>query len=225
MNITKIIQARANRESRLQRPFLNFFEQAQLSTGAGELILENHVDQKIIILVERSVVISMVTAIEVYFRDILNFIFQNCNTDFFLPHLKHIHPEKYEIKELIDFYNHKFHPLELISASQSFQNADQIDRVFSKFLPQGKFWNNILKTKARLKDQPENEVTFDHEMLMALIRTFNLRHELVHDPARRSFFNEEIQNDLYATTSIIFGADILLSQIIEKNGDSSLAKE
>ena len=134
MHIKQVLQARANRRTRFERPFSNFFEIFQQCIDAGELILTGSVDPKVSTLIERSVVISTVTAMEVYYRDILDFIFRYCAPTFFEPHLKQLFPEKFDIADLLEVYHHQVHPLELVSAAQSFQNADRIDKVFSKFL-------------------------------------------------------------------------------------------
>ena len=52
-----------------------------------------------------------------------------------------------------------------------------------------------------------------------------MRHELVHDPARRSFFNESTLADLHATASMVFGSDVVLSQVIQANRDPTLDNE
>lgn len=109
MDIKQLLQARANRKTRLGRPFTNFYESIHQSIAAGELIVNGSLDPKIISLVERSAVISAVTAIEVYYRDLLDFIFHYCNPSFFEPHLKQLFPEKLDITELLDAFRHNIH--------------------------------------------------------------------------------------------------------------------
>jgi hypothetical protein len=72
MDIKQVLQARANRRTRVGRPFSNFFENVQQCIAAGELILSGSIDPMFTTLIERSAVISSVTAIEVYYRDILD---------------------------------------------------------------------------------------------------------------------------------------------------------
>ncbi len=225
MNIRQILQARANRKTRIERPFSNFYETVNQCTSAGELIVSGSLDPKITALVERSAVISTVTAIEIYYRDILDFIFRYCTPEFFEPHLKHLFPEKFDIGDLLEVYRHSLHPLELVSAAQSFQNADRIDKTFSRFLNNRGLWNSIFQLNVRLKDNPTSESSFSHNELDALKRVFDLRHELVHDPARRAFFTEKTLEDLWTSTHLIFGSDIVLSQIIQANRDPELNNE
>lgn len=225
MDIKQVLQARANRRTRVERPFANFFEMVQQCIAAGDLILSGSIDPKVTTLIERSAVISTVTAIEVYYRDILDFIFRYCTPTFFEPHIKQLFPEKFDISDLLEVYRHQVHPLELVSAAQSFQNADRIDKVFSKFLSRGGLWENVLQLQVRVKDDPATESSFTRDELVALRRVFDLRHELVHDPARRSFFTEQTVEDLWAATHMIFGSDIVLTQVIQANRDPALAND
>jgi len=225
MDIRQILQSRANRKTRIDRPFSNFFETVQQCTSAGELIVSGSLDPKITGLVERSAVISTVTAIEVYYRGIIDFIFRYCTPAFFEPHLKHLFPEKFEISDLLDAYRHNLHPLELVSAAQSFQNADRIDKTFAKFLNNQGLWKSVFQLQVRLKDKPSTECSFSHEELVALKRIFDLRHELVHDPARRAFFTEKTLEDIWASAHLVFGSDIVLSEAIQANRDPALDNE
>lgn len=225
MDIKQVLQARANRKTRIERPFSNFYETIQQCTSAGELIVSGSLDPKITGLVERSAVISTVTAIEVYYRDILDFIFRYCAPSFFDPHLKQLFLEKFDIGDLLEVYRHNLHPLELVSASQSFQNAERIDKTFTKFLNNQGLWKSVFQLKVRLKDKPTTEGFFSHDELVALKRVFDLRHELVHDPARRAFFTEKTLEDIWASAHLIFGSDIVLSQAIQANRDPTLSNE
>jgi hypothetical protein len=225
MDIKQVMQARANRKTRIQRPFKNFFDLVQQCTAAGDLIVSGAMDPRVTTLIERSAVISTVTAIEVYYRDILDFIFRYCKPAFFEPHLKHLFPEKFDIADLLDIYRHKVHPLELVTAAQSFQNVDRIDRIFSRLLEKGGLWENVFNLQVRVKDEVGTESSFDREELVALKRVFDLRHELVHNPARRSFFTQETLEDLWAAIHMVAGSDIVLTQAIRANRDPALDSE
>lgn len=225
MDIRQLLQARANRKTRIERPFSNLFETVQQCTSAGELIVSGSLDPKITGLVERSAVISTVTAIEVYYRDILDFIFRYCTPAFFEPHLKHLFPEKFDIGDLLEVYRHNLHPLELVSGAQSFQNAERIDKTFAKFLNNQGLWKSVFQLQVRLKDKPATESSFSHDELVALKRIFDLRHELVHDPARRAFFTGKTLEDIWASAHLVFGSDIVLSQAIQANRDPALDNE
>lgn len=221
MDHRQILQSRTNRGTRLARPYDNFFETFEQCVKAGEAILNGSFAPEFTPLMERSVVISAVTAIEVYYRDILDSIFKYCSPDYYEPKLKQLHPDKYDISDLLAIYRHQIHPLELIASSLSFQNIDKIDRVFSKFVEKG-FWETVLKLQARVKDKPEDTATWTKEDFQGLKATFDLRHELVHDPARRSFLNEPIIDNLWKSAHMVFGSDLILTQTMVANRDPSL---
>lgn len=225
MDIKQVLQARANRRTRAGRPFTNFFEMAQQCIAAGDMILIDAIDPKIKTLMERSTVISLVTAIEVYYRDILDFIFRDCAPSYFEPKLKKLFPEKYDISEILEIYRHSVHPLELVSAAQSFQNIDRIDKVFSPFLSSGGLWDTVFRLRVRVKNNPDRESSFQREDLAALKRIFDLRHELVHNPARCSFFTEQTLEDIWTSVHMIAGSDMVLTRVIRVNRDVALEKE
>jgi len=222
VKVSQLLQARANRETRLGTPLVNFVKTIVQCASAGELMLSGAIDPKIATLVERSAVISTVTAVEVYYRDTLNLIFRNCDPAFFEPHLKQLFPEKFDISELIEIYRHRIHPLELILSAQSFQNLDRIDQVFSRFLSGG-LLGNIVGLSIRRKGDPGEGATLTQDDLAAVKCIFALRHELVHDPALHSFFIEKTLNDIWSTGAMVLSSDIMLMKGIKDNRDPELS--
>ena len=220
----KLIQARANRRSRAGKPFTTFFEAIKQATGAADAIVSGAFAPEFTPLMERAVVICTVTAVEVYFRDMLDAFFRFCSPDFFRPKLKFLHPDKYEIDDLLAVYEHRIHPLELVSWGQSFQNIQRIDRVFSKLLGSS-FWTEVLSMQVRVAEKPETQTSFDHSGLEALQRVFNLRHELVHDPAKSCFLTAEIRDDIWSCAFMVFGADIVLMRLLQEHADPSVSSD
>ena len=221
MDHHQILQSRANRSTRLARPFQNFHETFDQCVKAGEAILAGDFSPEFTPLMERSVVISAVTAIEIYYRDILDSVFKYCAPDYFEPTLKQLHPEKYDITDIVEMYRHGIHPLELVASSQSFQNVDKIERVFSKFLRSG-LWDSVYKLQVRLREKPANIVIWSKDDYHGLKQTFELRHELVHDPARRSFLTESVIEDLEKAAHMLFGSDVVITQAMVANRDPAL---
>ena len=74
-DIQQILRARTNRRGRLAIPINNFRESINQCIVGGETVLGGSVDVNVRALVERAAVISTVTAVEVYFRYILELIF------------------------------------------------------------------------------------------------------------------------------------------------------
>lgn len=223
MDIERILQARANRKTRSGRPFIVFQASFSQCLDAGHSVLAD-AKSKHAKLLERAVVISMVSAIEVYYKDVLDGIFRLCSPAFFEPHLKRIHPSKYDISELIEFYRKRVHPLELIAANQSFQNSGSIDSVFSKFLGKS-LWSAVIGMQVRVKDDPQTEETFEPYLLTDLKSLFALRHELVHDPSQDTVFSQAIVNQIASSGFLTFGSDVVLMQMIHENLDPEIEQD
>jgi hypothetical protein len=224
MNYKQIFQARENRKTRLARPFKNFFEMFDQCTKAGESILKDGATYEFTHLLERSVVISTVTAIEVYYRDMFDYIFRYCSPAFFEPKLKLLHSEKYDIQDLLSVYQNKIHPLELVTAAQSFQNVDRIEKVFSKFLDKG-LWASVMSLQVRPTDNPDNVAKWNNDDFSGLKAIFELRHELVHDPARRLFLTEDVVVKLWQSAHMVFGSDFVLCEMLKENMDPTILDE
>ena len=222
-NFDEVVSNREIRALRHSRPYQNLREAADQCKGAGKDLLDNATVGAHSTLLERSVVITFVTHVEVYFRDMLDAIFRHCDPDFFVPKLKHIHGVKYDIEELIHIYKRRIHPLELVSSDTSFQNAEKIDKVFSKFLGKS-VWGEAISLKIRLKDQPEAEVCFEPEYLDSLKRIFVLRHELVHNPRQDFTLDEKVLSDLDNADGLLLAVDVVLCRILTEHADPELTK-
>ncbi len=189
-------------------------------------MLKREFPQQFSLLLERSIVITAVTAIEVYYRDMLDAMFRHCTPEFLEPKLKHLHSEKYDIIDILDIYRHRIHPVELITSNQSFQNIERIDKVFSNFTD-GNFWKIVLNLEVSLDPdfKAENILVLKNEDFKGLQDIFNLRHELVHDPARKAFFTYEILQNLEKSQAMVFVSDIVLVRIIENNKRTDFDKK
>jgi hypothetical protein len=127
MEIERILLARDSRKARSGAPYKVFDVSISECIEAGKFVLDTSTSKHVKLL-ERSMVITTVSAIEAYYKDVLDGIFRVCSPDFFEPILR------YDISDLVEMHRKRVHPLELIAANQSFQNAEVIDAVFSKFL-------------------------------------------------------------------------------------------
>ena len=112
--------------------------------------------------------------------------------------------------------------LELISANQSFQNIESIDAVFSKFLKKS-LWGKVIGMQVRIKDHPDNVSAFEASDLDGLSKVFNIRHELVHNPnSKEKIITEEFVNLLQISHYMVFGSNIVITEMINTNMDKSL---
>lgn len=220
MDIKSFLENRVERKTAVGKPFGVFEMATRKCYEAVDYMLVSQKDQHAQLL-ERAVVVSMVSAIEVYCKDTLDLIFKYCDPVFFEPFLKQIHPRKYDISELVDFYRHRVHPLELISANQSFQNAEAIDAIFGKFLGKS-LWGSVFGMRLRVKDDPETELELQAFMLDELKQVFALRHKLVHYPTSKPLNLKEIAYQIQLVTVFFMGVDIVLTEMMLKNKDPEL---
>ena len=223
MNIERILQTRTSRKTRGGHP-LNIFRESFNEIKAACLAIENNELPKFSHLLERSAIISLVTSIEVYYRDMLDGVFRHCKHSFFSPLVKHFCKTKYDIDDLIVFHEKQIHPLELVASQLNFQNIEAIDAVFSKVIGRG-FFSSLLDLRIRVRGKPETESGFVPADLDALKRVFAVRHEIVHSPAHQcSYLNKTLVEDIDRVGWVIYGSDTLLMKVINDNLDDEVAE-
>ena len=221
-DFNQVISNREIRALRHSRPYENLRDAVDQCQQAGRDLL-NESDNSRRKLIERSVIVTFVTHVEVYFKDMLDAIFRQCDPNFFMPKLRHIHNNKYDIEDLIEIYERQIHPLELISSDASFQNTDKIDKVFSQFLGKS-VWGEAIKLEIRLKNKPDTVVRFEAEYLGCLQRVFSLRHELVHNPRRDFILTDDIMTDVSNADGLLLAVDIVLCRMLAERIDPRLKK-
>lgn len=223
MDITKIRDNRAARESRQSRPISAFMDLFNATHNALEEVTSAGLSQETQIAILKSHLINTVTAVEVYYRDMLDSIFKLCEPDSFNDKLKKLHDRNYKIDDLVGLYVHQVHPLELIADNLSFQNIDSIERVYSHIIGT-RFWKEIRNVKWRLKESPENEYEASHDDIAALKSVFELRHQLIHNPSSNFLVSREtISDNLNSVLAVVMASDLVISQHITSNLDPELA--
>lgn len=224
MRIQEIKQYRSNRAERGAEPIKNFCNIGIECSTASNQLLENNYQSEFSHLIERSIVISFISAVEVYYKDIVDTIFKLCNPEFIKEPLKHIHQNKYDINDLIDLHVNMIHPCELVTNGLSFQNTESIERVFSKFLKKG-FWSSLNGMKFRFKDTPKKIATYEDKYLQSLKYLFNLRHELIHDAAKRKFIDSDLIKHIDNASLCVIFSNIILLKMINENLDPELKRK
>jgi hypothetical protein len=221
MKFDDILVAINTKKERTGRPFRNFNNSIQELLNAIEYIKSN-ANLPITDLLTRSIVITAVTAVEVFYKDTLDQIFRVCDPVYYKPILKEIHKDKYDIDDLILFYEKGIHPLELISINQSFQNIEVIEAIFSKFL-QKKLFKTVLELQVRLSEEQDNIVTFSDKLINSMNSLFKLRHELVHGPGKKMKYDLDILFDLITDTQLfVFGTEIIIINNMNNHIDKNI---
>lgn len=225
VDIDRIVKYRQNRKSPSGAPLRAFYAQFDPWINGANEVKQLSVSPSTKWLIERSLVISGVTAIEVYFRDMLDVIFRTCRADIFAPKLRELHKEKYDIDEVVEIYQKQINPCELVLAGLSFQRMDTIEKVFSTLINKP-FWKSIVPVQIRLADDHTKQFEVTDRHIKSLRSLLGLRHELVHDPDKHKHrLTEEEISWLYDAGLLMFACDIVLSQFIEANIDPELKSQ
>lgn len=216
MDFEDILKARDNRNSRIGAPIKTLFEYFTECEKCIEF-LKTTEDMSINKFLLRSLVISTVTSIEVYYKDMLDYVFRVCDPVFFKPLLKDLHKTKYDIDELVSMYEKQIHPCELIALNQSFQNIETIDAVFKKILGSS-LYEKVFNLQIRIKNDPSTETRFDKELLKSLEELFTLRHELVHNPNNKLDVSlDKVEKLITNSCFFVLGTDIVLTNFYEEH--------
>jgi len=224
MDIRKIVTNSKARKSRNNRPIKAFVDLYDSTDLALKEITALSVSEATYETLLKSHIINTVTAVEVYYRDILDSIFRLCKPESFTNKLKQLHDRSYKIDELIEMYIHRIHPLELISNNLNFQNTQNIEKVFTILLGKS-FFKELKTTKWRLSKSPENEYEISHADIEALQELFDERHKLIHNPHKHfSLKKELILEKIDTALGIIIASDIVISNFINENIDPELTK-
>ncbi|MEZ9337200.1 hypothetical protein AB4176_04885 [Vibrio splendidus] len=99
MNINKINKNIAAKNSRNPRPFATFFDISESTSKAMAEVSSLSVSDETLVTLKNNQIINMVTAVEVYFRDMLDAIFKMCERESFEGKLKKLHDKTDTPKE------------------------------------------------------------------------------------------------------------------------------
>lgn len=224
MNIEQILRSREIRSANKSRPFRKFFKLYDEVLAINNLD-NNVIPENIIWLLEKHAVITMVTAVEIYFRESLDLIFRTCKPIVFEKQLKDIHKNKYDIEEVITLYKKRINPLELVIEGCNFQNFENITSVFSKILGKS-LWDTVLSMQLRLEEKPDNELSATSEDFDSFKKVLSMRHELIHNPdLSKTKLTEQEMLDLHSVSLLILFCDVVFNNFINNNLDDELRKK
>jgi hypothetical protein len=222
MDINKIIKNREARDSRSSRPFLAFMELYQATEKAIKEVADLGASPETQETLVKSHVINIVTAVEVYYRDMLDSVFKMCAPCSFEDKLNKLHDRSYKIDDLVAMYKNRVHPLELIASNHSFQNIYNIDKVFTIVIEQP-FLKQVRHMKWRLADRPETETEATQENILALQDLFEYRHSLIHNPNKSLVASVEVtENQIDLAINVVMASDLIMSQYINDNIDPEI---
>lgn len=222
MDIVKITSNKKSRTSRARRPIKAFLELYDATDSALKEVVGLGASEATIETLIKSHVINVVTAVEVYFRDMLDTIFRLCRRESFESKIKKLHDKSYKIDDLLVIYVNRIHPLELVADGLSFQNIESIEKTFSTLLDKP-FFKQTKQFTWRLKDEPETESTIQHSDIENLEGIFQERHLLIHNPSRNlSTSLISTQERINSVLGVVMASDLVLTNFINENIDSEL---
>lgn len=222
MDIEKIKSNKESRESRENRPIRAFVELYNATDSALKEVVQLGASEATIETLVKSHIINVVTAVEVYFRDMLDSVFRMCQRESFESKLKKLHDKSYKIDDLLVIYVNQINPLELVANSLSFQNIENIEKTFSTLIDKP-FFKQTKQITWRLKDNPEVECNIDHSDIERLESIFKERHLLIHNPNRGlSTSLISTQERIDSVLGVVMASDLILTQFINGNTDSEI---
>jgi len=127
MDINKIKKNREAKDSRNNRPIKAFMDLFSATDEALKEVASLGASKATQETLVKSHVINIVTAVEVYYRDMLDSVFRICAPSSFEDKLRKLHDKSYKIDDLVAIYVNRIHPLELIASNHSFQNITNIE--------------------------------------------------------------------------------------------------
>ena len=223
MDITKVSSNTKARKSRDSRPVRAFMDLYSLTDSALKEVSELGATDTTIETLLKSHIINTVTAVEVYYRDILDSVFRLCKLSSFEGKLKKLHDRSYRIDDLIEMYANSIHPLELVANSLNFQNTQSIEKIFTILIGQS-FFKQARQLKWRLKEDPYTESEISYADIEALQQVFDERHQLIHNPSK-SFLTTASEMDckMNSVCGVIMASDLVMTQFINDNVDPEVA--
>ena len=221
MDIIKVKKNRAARNSRKGLALEAFIQLYSTTREAISEVSKLGASESTRQTLLKAHVINTVTAVEVYYRDILDFIFRICKHSSYSSNLKRFHDRNYKINDLIELRKNNIDPLELVANSINFQNIQSIEKIFSILIGTS-FFKQVKRQKWRVPMIKE-EIYITEENINSLQEFFDVRHQLIHNPNSSVVLTEEIiTENLGYTIGIIISSNMVLMKFIDENIDPSV---
>jgi len=196
---SKIKKSRLNKKKREDRPFHNFQLKTQRSQKLLQNILVSISDKTCVKEALSQYVISDITALEVYFKDVFLEIF-----DFFKDDKEllmrcsegKLVEKNFSVEDLIIINREKIKIPEIILGHQNFQNLSSINKVFSTIVGEDLF--ELLNKNKFHRGEPEDfTVPLRSDWYPMMKEYLDLRHTLTHDYTLKSKIDSQRIRELH----------------------------
>lgn len=219
----RLLLQRALRNTRSQSPVENFLKQQELIEDLYFEIEKNIDSEELVQQARRQVVISLVSALEVYFKDTLkqsydSGVFKN---SFLLKKIR----KRFYFNDIENIIDNKVSLGELLASVFTFQSLSSVNKVFSQLIGRNMF-NQINTFEFELQveetdghSHPGQKTTIlneDRKVYRRIDELYSLRPFLTHDQLERSEISEfQIQNFLGASCLLVVVIDNYLRELIQ----------
>ncbi len=216
--INIIIAHRGTRNRRNIRPYNNFATKIFLAKDLLQAIEESISKNDLITEGRKNCIISCITSLEVYLRELFFVVFRLCPPEPFLTRCSDLINISLNFNDLINLTVNRVSPQELLTHCLSFQNLKSVNRAYSTLI--GKDFFNALKNR-EFKSLIAKPIPFklDQDYTEKLDKLFQLRHNIVHD-VDFALNIDKIQLEDYISNLLLFvvAVDIYMHrEIIEPN--------
>jgi len=223
-NIDKILLQRAIRNTRSYSPINNFYKQQNLIENL-QLEIEKNIDiPKLIQLGRRQLIISLVSALEVYFKDQLVIAFDSGK--FNNSNLANKINKTFYLADIQAIIDNNISVGEIIAGLFTFSGLSSINKVYSLLIDEhflkllNKFEFEIAindKTSTNKSFEKTTIINEDKHIYKHLNDLYSLRPYLTHDQPEKSVISEfQIQKFLSSSSLFVLAFDCFIKDIINK---------
>lgn len=173
-----ILESRRNRRKRSSVPLFFFLDKYR---DADDLLIQIHKNiknRRLLQEARKQHVISLVTALETYFRDTIIWLINKKKVN--ISNLVSKVDKKFNIAEIDIIHKERISSGELIATQFNFQNLKIIDELFSLVF-QVNFFRMVKQYKFYYADKKTDFIQLDDDFYSDLENLLKLRHNFTHD--------------------------------------------
>jgi len=205
-----ILRWKRNSEAKLHLPFKAVSNTYQDIKTAEKELCHLEMSNRTRWMVQKGYVIMMVSAVEVYFRDMFDFMIKQSLKYGHTVKLQGLHKKRYDVDEIHSHIQDEISPYELVVNSVNFQNYKAIEEAYAHLLSKS-LWKGAKAIKIKRKEG--KDFSIDDRHLGSFRRLLKLRHELIHQSFHAdSGISQSDKDGIIDTLFVLKAADEFLIQ-------------
>jgi len=179
--VIKIKEQEKSRQTRSARPFVNFMKKVDTANKLYKEIRTKINEIELVKEAKNQFIIVLITAFEVYFRDLFKVVFKLCNNEKVYEGCLRINiDQKFTLKDLIHIYKDDLKIEDIILQCVNFQNMYSVDEVFSALV--NKKVIAELSVGEFVTGGPKKlNISLPRDWFKEINELLDLRHKTVHD--------------------------------------------